>query len=97
MLNKQVKRRISRAYNQVTANQITLAAAGDEVKANKELQRLNRKNLEKGNINIIELIDVEERLFNAQSNRHRLNSEIYRNYYELLLASGLLKDQVTLQ
>ncbi len=97
MLKKQVKRRISRAYNQVTANQITLAAAGDEVKANKELQRLNRKNLEKGNINIIELIDVEERLYNAQSNRHRLNAEIYQNYYELLLASGLLKDQVALQ
>lgn len=93
-LLKELDRRIKLSFNQINAQQITLSATLDEIASNKELQRLNRKNLELGEINIIELIDVEERLFNAQADAHRIRSEIYRSYFELLLDSGRVTELI---
>ncbi|MFK7733459.1 MAG: TolC family protein [Pseudomonadales bacterium] len=93
-LLKELDRRIKLSFNQISAQQITLSATRDEIASNKELQRLNRKNLELGEINIIELIDVEERLFNAQADEHRIKSEIYRSYFELLIDSGRVKELI---
>lgn len=87
-LLKELDRRIKLSYNQINATQITLNATQDEIASNRELQRLNRKNLELGEINIIELIDVEERLFNAEADAYRLTSELYANYFDLMIESG---------
>ena len=96
-LLKQLDRSIKLSFNQINATNITLNATRDEIASNKELQRLNRKNLELGEINIIELIDVEERLFNAEADAYRLKSEMYRNYFELMIDSGRVAElmQVT--
>lgn len=87
-LVKDIDRRIKQSYNQITTNRLTLAATEDEIKANQELRRLNRQNLEIGDISILELIEVEERLFNSQATWHRISSEMMRNYYELLIGVG---------
>ena len=84
-LVKDIDRRIKQSYNQITTNRLTLAATEDEIKANQELVRLNRQNLEMGDISILELIEVEERLFNSQATWHRISSETLRNYYDLLI------------
>jgi outer membrane protein TolC len=85
---KDVNRRVKQSYNQITTNRLTLSATEDEIKANEELRRLNRKNLEIGDISILELIEVEERLFNSRANRDRIAAEMLRNYYELLIGTG---------
>jgi outer membrane protein, adhesin transport system len=87
-LVKDIDRRIKQSYNQITTNRLTLAATEDEIKANQELRRLNRQNLEIGDISILELIEVEERLFNSQATWHRISSEMLRNYYDLLIGVG---------
>jgi len=87
-LVKDIDRRIKQSYNQITTNRLTLAATEDEIKANQELRRLNRQNLEIGDISILELIEVEERLFNSQATWYRISSEMLRNYYELLIGVG---------
>ncbi len=85
---KDVDRRVKQSYNQITTNRLTLSATEDEIAANEELRRLNRKNLEIGDISILELIEVEERLYNSRANRDRIAAEMLRNYYELLIGSG---------
>ena len=87
-LVKDIDRRIKQSYNQITTNRLTLAATEDEIKSNQELRRLNRQNLEMGDISILELIEVEERLFNSQATWHRISSEMLRNYYDLLIGVG---------
>ena len=87
-LMNDIDRRIKQSYNQITTNRLTLAATEDEIKANRELRRLNRQNMEMGDISILELIEVEERLFNSQAAWHRISTEMLRNYYELLIGIG---------
>lgn len=87
-LERDVFRSIDQSYNNITASQLSLRAVDEEIAANLELQRLNRENLKSGTVNIIELIDVEERLFNANARRNEVVATTYQSYYELLLSSG---------
>ncbi|MEZ5596303.1 MAG: TolC family protein [Pseudomonadales bacterium] len=91
-LVKDIDRRIKQSYNQITTNRLTLSATEDEIRANRELRRLNRQNLEMGDISILELIEAEERLFNSQATWYRISAEMMRNYYELLIGVGDLPD-----
>ena len=91
-LERDVYRSIDQSYNSIQASLLTLQAVEDEIEANRELQRLNRKNLNSGTVNIIELIDVEERLFNANARRNEVVATTYQAYYELLLTSGYTED-----
>ncbi len=93
-LFNEVDREVKQAYNQITTNRLTLDATEDEIVANRELRRLNRQNLEMGDISIIELIEVEERLFNSQATWYRVSSEMFKNYYELQVSSGELANLV---
>ena len=90
----EVDRQVKTAYNQITTNWLTLDATEDEIASNRELRRLNRQNLEEGEISIIELIEAEERLFNSQATWFRVSSEMFSNYYELQVSAGELASLV---
>lgn len=94
-LYNEVDREVKQAYNQITTNRMTLDATEDEIASNRELRRLNRQNLEMGDISIIELIEVEERLFNSQATWYRVSSEMFKNYYELQVSAGELASLVS--
>ena len=94
-LQRDVRRDIGLAYNSITASRLTLSAVSDEIEANIELQRLNRRNLEVGTINIIEVIDVEERLFNARTRKNEVIALMHTQYIDLLIASGYIADLLT--
>lgn len=85
-----VLRRVKQAYNQITTNRITLDATSDEIVFNTELQTLNQKNLELGQVSILELIDVEERLFNSKVRAYGIRSDMLSNYYQLMVGIGVL-------
>lgn len=87
-LERDVFREIDQSYNNITASRLSLAAVSDEIDSNLELQRLNRENLARGTINIIELIDVEERLYNAQSRKNEVVATLFQEYLKLSIASG---------
>lgn len=87
-LERDVFRAIDQAYNGISAARITLDALMDEVASNEELQRLNRQNLALGTINIIELIDVEERLFNARARKNEIVASMHQQYLDLAISAG---------
>ena len=91
-LQRDIRRDIDQAYNSITASRLTLSAVSDEIDANVELQRLNRQNLEVGTVNIIEVIDVEERLFNARTRKNEVIAVMHTQYNDLLIASGYVTD-----
>jgi len=100
-LERDVFRSIDQSYNNITASKLTLNAITDEISANVELQRLNRQNLDLGTVNIIELIDVEERLFNANTRKNDVIANMHQEYLGLTISAGftrqlLEKHQVTL-
>lgn len=87
-LKREVFRSIDQSYNSITAAKVSLSAISNEIAANEELQLLNRKNLEIGTVNIIELIDVEERLFNARARRFETVATMHQKHNELMVLSG---------
>lgn len=91
-LERDVFRAIDQSYNNITSSRLTLDAVVAEIAANQELQRLNRKNLDLGTINIIELIDVEERLFNANSRKGEVVATMYKEYLSLMISAGFKPD-----
>jgi len=98
ILSRQYRRELNKGikldYNQVSSIKQTLVSINDEIDANIKLQTLNRENLALGEIKIIELIEVEERLFNSRATKHQKVSDFYINYYNLMTKSGLLKDAI---
>jgi multidrug efflux system outer membrane protein len=88
LLERDVFREIDQSFNNITASRLALDAVNDEIIAHKELQRLNRQNLALGTVNIMELIDVEERLFNASSRQYEVLATMYQEYFTLLVSAG---------
>lgn len=89
-IEKDLTRDIKQAYNQLIAIQQSVKATDEEIQANKSLQKLNRENFELGTIDIIELIEGEERLNIAYAKRHQLISDYFMNMYGLVLRVGLI-------
>lgn len=89
-LQKELKRDIQLLYNQMTSNRQLLKETEDELASNIRLQEFNRQNFELGDIDIIELIEGEERLISSKRNKYDLEAELYRGAYDLLLKIGYL-------
>jgi|GEM_PF-3185459 len=89
-IETEVEKNIKLSYNQITSIRETLKAIDEEIKSNEYLRQLNRQNLELGNINIIEMIEVEERLYSSRSRRQQVLSDLYFNTYSLLTLAGVL-------
>lgn len=88
---KELRRDIKLFYNQIRAIRQSISVTREEIKSNRSLQELNIENFELGNIDIIELIEGEERL---NSSKLRLNGQIadlYLNLYQLLITVGYLE------
>ena len=92
MLEREVFREIDQSFNNITASRLALEAVTDEIIAHEELQRLNRQNLALGTVNIMELIDVEERLFNASSRKNEVLATMYQEYFTLLVSAGFTEE-----
>jgi len=94
-LERDVFRNIDQSYNSITASKLSLDAVNDEIAANEELQRMNKQNLALGSVNILELIDVEERLFNANTRKNDVVAEMHKEYFVLLVASGYTEETLS--
>lgn len=90
---KELQRDLDLAYNQVVSLEETIRATEAEIESNVALQKLNRENFKLGEINIIELIEGEERLSASRNKRHRLRSDLMKSTYDLLILAGELTDQ----
>ena len=90
---KELKRQIKLYYNQLDSIRAAIDSTQDEIISNEALQELNRENFKLGTINLIELIEGEERLNSARIREHRLTYELYLTTYQLLLEVGSLEEQ----
>ena len=91
-LERVVFREIDQSFNNITASRLALDAVNDEIIAHEELQRMNKQNLALGTVNIMELIDVEERLFNAHLKKYEGLATMYREFFTLLVSAGFTKE-----
>ena len=64
-----------------------------EISSSEGLQELNRQNFEEGNLDLIKLIEGEERLNAAYEKLHQQRSDLYLAAYKLLLDVGILKKE----
>jgi len=88
----ELKKDIKLYYNQIQSIKSAIELTQDEIVSNEALQELNRENFKLGTINLIELIEGEERLNAARIREHTLMSNLYLNTYQLLLEVGSLKE-----
>ena len=88
---KQLRKQIQLAYNQIVSLRESKKQTLAETASSEALQALNRENFKLGSISIIELIEGEERLDAARARLHSLDTDLYKNTYRLLIASGLLE------
>lgn len=92
LLERNVFREIDQSFNNITSSRLAYDAVNDEILAHEELQRLNRQNLALGTVNIMELIDVEERLFNARIRKSEVLASMYQEYFTLLVSAGFTEE-----
>ncbi len=90
---KELKRELQLAYNQIVAIQDAVKAVHLEIKTNTAVKILNKENFRLGNINVIELIEGEERLKAAYQKRHRLKYDFYLNSHSFLINSTIVNDE----
>lgn len=88
---KGLKREIKQSYNQIVSIESNIAVTEDEIMSNKDVRRLNYEKFELGDIDIIELIEGEERLNIAIAKRYDLMVDLYTNTFELLELVGALQ------
>lgn len=92
-LYKELKKDINLAYNQLLAIRESIRVTNQEIRSNRALQSLNRENFKLGSINVIELIEGEERLNDAYARKYQLQQEMYQNTYSLLLSSAMIEEE----
>ncbi len=90
---KELKKELQLAYNQIVAIQDAIKAVHVEIKTNTAVKILNKENFRLGNINVIELIEGEERLKAAYQKRHKLKYDFYVNSYSFLINSTIVNDE----
>lgn len=88
---KDLRRLVKQSYNQITASVEARKQTMKEIASSEALQKLNRQNFEQGSINVIELIEGEERLNQARLRLNTQTSDLYLNTYRLLITSGFLE------
>src|SRR5690606_131485 len=88
---KELKRDIKQFYNQILATRQSIDVTLDEIASNESLQELNMENFELGNIDVIELIEGEERLNASKLKLNGQVADLYLNTYRLLLTIGYLE------
>lgn len=87
---KELNKTIKLAYNQITLLQENLKATSLEIDANESVKQLNEENFKHGNVNIIDLLEVEEKLKNSKLREHKLQSELFMNVYKLIITTGIM-------
>lgn len=90
---KELKKELQLAYNQIVAIQDAIKSVHVEIKTNTAVKILNKENFRLGNINVIELIEGEERLKAAYQKRHKLKYDFYVNSYSFLINSTIVNDE----
>lgn len=90
---KELKKDINLAYNQIAAMKESIKSVNLEIKSNRALQMLNRENFRLGSINVIELIEGEERLNAAYNKKYKLQRDMYESIYGLLITTAILEDE----
>jgi len=88
----ELNRDIDIAYSQIVSLESTLKATKVEIQSARALQRLNKENFLLGEINVIELIEGEERLQGAYARQYDLERDLFNNIYTLLINSSIINE-----
>ena len=89
-LLKELQKEIKLSYNQILSIQKNMILTDEEIESSREVRRLNYEKFELGEIDIIELIEGEERLNAALKKRNSQEANLYLNTFKLLKQVGAL-------
>lgn len=81
---RQIKQDVNKAFNlrQTTVKEYDITEM--EIKANTDLEKLYREQFKHGDINIIQLVESQERIFSAQMRKFKLESDLVNVTFDLL-------------
>jgi adhesin transport system outer membrane protein len=83
-LTRQIRQDVSKAYNKRVSSGKELKVAEQEITANRDLEKLYREQFKHGDIDIIQLVESQERIFGAQIKKSRLESDLVNVTFDLL-------------
>lgn len=90
---RELTNNIDIAYDKIISLRTSIRATEKEIRSNKSLQALNKENFKSGNINVIELIESAERLKQAYNKKHKLEHDLYKNTYSLLVTTAIINEK----
>ncbi len=89
-LMNDIKKNLELLYFQILSSSSALGSAQAEIQNSITVKILNEENFRLGNLNVIELIEGEERLKDALLKKNKLSYDLYFGKYSLLITSTLL-------
>jgi len=89
-ITNELRRQVKQSYNQVISLRESIKITQQEIKSNEDLQNLNMQNFKMGNVNVIDLMEGEERLNVARLRKYDLITDMYFNAYQLLVLVGVM-------
>lgn len=92
-LRKDIERDIKLSFNQTVSLRDSIRTQDEDIENNEKLQLINKRSFELGDVDIFELIEEEQRIFNSRARKHELVRDKYLNEYNLLLTTGLLRPE----
>lgn len=92
-LRKDIEKDIKLSFNQTVSLRDSIKTQDEDIENNEKLQRINKQSFELGDVDIFELIEEEQRIFNSRATKHELVRNKYLNEYSLLLVTGLLRPE----
>lgn len=90
-LIKDITKKVNINYNEITALKETILTKAMEVKSYLSLREIAKKSFEEGEIDLFQSIENEEKLYEAQDQIHKFQSDVYKKSYDLLKLIGSLK------
>ncbi len=90
-LQRDIRKTIRQAYNQILAIKRDIASTDKEIIASQNLQKLYKKQLQLGEGDVIDTIEGEERLHVARMRNLKLQADLVVDSYALLRQIGALR------
>ena len=87
-LTREIKQNVRKALNRRQTVLEQMKIVEEEIKANSDLEKLYRKQFEQGELEFIQLVESQERIFGAQTKRIQLETDLVNVTFELMRATS---------
>ncbi len=87
-LSREIRQNVRKAYNRRQTVLEQMQVVKEEIKANSDLEALYRKQFEQGELEFIQLVESQERIFAAQTKKIQLETDLVNVTFDLMRATS---------